>query len=737
MSKCRPHTDALSESVRASGTIMRSKQGLEHIVRRWFDLDTVLGRYKGKLEPVAGLAPGGAPTRRKPKFRERNAGELEPSHPVRPTRERPPPPPRQIPQTPRSGSASTLALFPTISVEQGLYVALTGVAFILRFWDIGSRAMHGDESVHAWLAWNLYNGTGYQYDPVYHGPLQFLVTSVFFFLFGVSNTTARLMAVLFGTAMIGLLYLLRPYLGRTAALIAAFFVCISPAFVYVSRLERDDIFTSLFAVLLAISIFSFVRTRRIRYVYLAAAVGSLSLSAMENTYITLFVFGTYLALVLAGEALATRSPSSLLMNFVRASGPDGVIHGRILAAGGLWLLVAFAITVATGWYLPVPLVAAIAIVLLVLRQSSIETASRGETPFLDAIRGVNRAEWINAGVIVLAILVLTFSTFGSNLRGIWDSTQPFFHSTSACPGNSFFLNPCRKDIVGGLFYWLSQHKVARGGQPWFYYGLLDGLYEQIAVFFGIAGIVASVRRPSMFTSFLVYWAVLMFGVYSWAGEKFSWLMIHPLMPLLLLGAAFVAGILRASPRVRYSALVALAVLLLIQIHNTFEVNFVNAADPVEMMVYVQSSPDTPHVASNIAALSNKVTNGPDLHVTIDADDTWPFAWYLRDMSNVAYPSPQQLTQKPYISNPVQIIDETHRDQVAPYLARSYTSHLYTLRWWFPENYKTWTWSAFARRVIDPASWADVSRWEATRKAFGPKGMVRFYYYVKRGLASPY
>src|SRR5205823_6170444 len=129
---------------------------------------------------------------------------------------------------------------------------------------------------------------------VYHGPLQFIVTALFFFLFGVSDITARLMAVLFGTAMIGLPYFLRQWMGRPAALLASGYIAISPAFVYVSRLERDDIFTAFFAFVLAIAIFRFIDTRRERYLYIAAAAAALSLSAMENTYITLFVFGTFL-----------------------------------------------------------------------------------------------------------------------------------------------------------------------------------------------------------------------------------------------------------------------------------------------------------------------------------------------------------------------------------------------------------------------------------------------------------
>ncbi|GAC1463973.1 MAG: hypothetical protein PVSMB7_06370 [Chloroflexota bacterium] len=672
--------------------------------------------------------------RRKPRFRERKVGERVET--VVPRVDRPTPPQAS---RPAQSPARVLAepRLAALTVEHALYIGIAMLAFALRFWDIGSRAMHGDEAVHAWFAWNLYNGTGYHYDPVYHGPLQFLVTAAFFFLFGVSNASARLMAVLFGTGLIGLVYLLRPYLGRTAALLGAFFISVSPAFVYVSRLERDDIFTSFFALLLAISVFSFVRTRRVRWVYTGAAAAALSLSAMENTYITLFVFGSFVFIVMATELLMRGRHAGTLVAFWSRTDDGGRVAWPVIAGAGLVLFLALALTTVTGLYLPVPLVLGVLIVLMVHRHTVLETAQTHATPFLDALRNISREQWLNALAIVIAILVVTFSTFGTNLTGIWDATQSFWNTGRACPQNPFPLNPCRKDIIGGLFYWLSQHQVHRGGQPWFYYTLLFGLYEQIAVIFGLGGAFVYARKPTMFTAFLLYWGILMFGIYSWAGEKFSWLMIHPLLPFILLAALAFTELLRVRSRISYLALGVGGVLLLLQVHSMYEVNFVNGADPVEMMVYVQSSPDTPRVAADILNISNKVTNGLDLHISIDSDDTWPFAWYLRDLHNVAYPSPAQLSQKPFVDNPVLIVDEAHVASIPATMNQTYSVHRYHLRWWFPEDYKTWSWSSFGSRALQPSSWLSVGAWLVQRRQFGPKQSVNFYYYVKRGLVSPY
>jgi uncharacterized protein (TIGR03663 family) len=623
-------------------------------------------------------------------------------------------------------------------VEFALYAAIFILAFTLRFWDDGSRAMHGDESVHAWIAWNLFRGVGYQYDPVYHGPFQFPLTALFYFLFGVSNLSGRLLSILFGAALVTMPYFLRDYMGRAAALVASLLIAVSPAFVYVSRLERDDSFTVFFAMTMVIAILGYIRTRRVRYVYIGLASAALSLTAMENTYITVFILGSFLLIAWFSEWLAGTRTGEGLARLWSRTGSLELVSWPVVSGVVLLFLVLLALTMQTGLYPPIPVFAALAIILLAHRTTFL--AARDDRvqgrPFLDGVRSVSRQQWLNGFTLVIVILFLLFSTFGTNLRGVWDASQPFFNHNGQCAYNSFPLNPCRRDIIGGLFYWLSQHNAHRGGQPWYYYTLLFSLYEQLVLVFAIGGIIWAVRRPTIFTTLLVYWAILSFGIYSWAGEKFSWLMVHPLLPMTLLAAMFIVNVLRSGAVARTAALAALTLLGLLELHSMYEVNFVNGADPVEMMVYVQSSPDTPKVAANILAISNKLTNGPDMQLTIDTQETWPFAWYLRDMPNVAYPSASQLTTGTYLSNPVVLVDEGDNAAVASKLSQSYTGRLYKLRWWFPEDYKTWTWKEFGRRLASPNYWNTYWQWLIDRRPFGPKASVNFYYYVKKGLVSP-
>jgi len=91
-------------------------------------------------------------------------------------------------------------------------------------------------------------------------------------------------------------------------------------------------------------------------------------------------------------------------------------------------------------------------------------------------------------------------------------------------------------IWQGLFYWITQQAVARGGQPWYYYFMLIPLYEQIGLIFGLVGIINCLLHPTRFRLFMIYWFIGNFFIYSWAGEKMPWLVIHLTMPLMILAA---------------------------------------------------------------------------------------------------------------------------------------------------------------------------------------------------------
>ncbi len=120
-------------------------------------------------------------------------------------------------------------------------------------------------------------------------------------------------------------------------------------------------------------------------------------------------------------------------------------------------------------------------------------------------------------------------------------------------------------LVGSLGYWLEQQPVQRGGQPWFYYALVQiPVYEYLPAIGVLAAIVVGLvtwirgarrghrkgaggvgvgeeRRAVGFPVpfFLGYWVFSALLAYSYAGEKMPWLTVHIALPMILLaGWAF-------------------------------------------------------------------------------------------------------------------------------------------------------------------------------------------------------
>ena len=208
-----------------------------------------------------------------------------------------------------------------ISWEIVAYVALTCLALTMRFWDVGARAMHHDESLHAMYAWYLFKGRGYSYDPLMHGPLQFYVMAFFYMLFGDGETTARLFAVLCGTGLVAMPYFLRHELGRLGALIAATMLAISPTFLYFSRFARDDIYLAFFTLLLVTCVFSYLRTRHTRYIVVGSVAAALAMSSMEAAYISFFIVGSFIGLMVLEGAPDGTSPGQRYLTSALRSVP--------------------------------------------------------------------------------------------------------------------------------------------------------------------------------------------------------------------------------------------------------------------------------------------------------------------------------------------------------------------------------------------------------------------------------
>ena len=73
---------------------------------------------------------------------------------------------------------------------------------------------------------------------------------------------------------------------------------------------------------------------------------------------------------------------------------------------------------------------------------------------------------------------------------------------------------------------------------------------------GAVGSLVALRHPTLLRVFLVWAFALSLAVYSWAGERFAWLVLHPLLPLLLLAGLGVQAVWDRPRAVRRSGCAA-------------------------------------------------------------------------------------------------------------------------------------------------------------------------------------
>ena len=221
---------------------------------------------------------------------------------------------------------------PGITNETVLFAFIILAAVVTRFFDLEARVMSHDESLHTYFSWLLYRGQGYEHTPMMHGPLQFHLLALTYFLFGVSDFTARIPAVLFSIASVWMVWYWRRYLGRTGALVAGLLMVVSPYMLYYGRYVRNEAFAGFAGLLMLFAILRYLETGGQRYLYLVTTALIIHFTAKETSFIYAAQALLFLAIYLV--ARVTRKPwagkESLYRSFIIA-----LIAGVLLVGAAL------------------------------------------------------------------------------------------------------------------------------------------------------------------------------------------------------------------------------------------------------------------------------------------------------------------------------------------------------------------------------------------------------------------
>jgi uncharacterized protein (TIGR03663 family) len=239
------------------------------------------------------------------------------------------------------------ATVPQPSVRSQQWLATAAIFVLLglatRFYQLGDRPLHHDESIHAHQSYTLMKDGNWRYDPAYHGPFLYYANALVYRLLGVTNTTARLLPAIFGLLLIGAAIPLSRWIGQRAAIGYALLVLISPHFTYFSRFIREDLYSLVFTLGTVLAFQMFLETDRAKWLTLAAVSFALAGITKENAYMTGVLFLAYGAWALAERVARAKGRKRALAEAIFST--VGWIRKRILPLAtaalvflGIWAL---------------------------------------------------------------------------------------------------------------------------------------------------------------------------------------------------------------------------------------------------------------------------------------------------------------------------------------------------------------------------------------------------------------
>ncbi len=425
-------------------------------------------------------------------------------------------------------------VWPNLPVTWGHVAFGLILAFVVltRLANLGQRVQSHDESLHTYFSWQLYKGRGFQHTPLMHGPLQFHLMALSYFLFGDNDFTARLPHALAGILAVFFLWKWRRYLGDFGTLAGAFLMLISPYILYYSRYARNEALVMLFAVTSWWAILRYLETRETRYLYWLTVSLVLHYTAKETAFIYTAQALIFLALltldivtrtpwarpglrnlflILLALALLSASAAVFVMAVERRTpapppqpttpilpeapppltppppSPFAPLRTLFLGLSGVSLLLAVVVLFLGYDWKRLRHIPAVELIYL---QFSLTLPMLAPFPlfFLNIRVGEYRPELLRMPTVAyIAAAVIATIVFALLLGWLWDfrrwwkqalvfwSIFLVFYTTMFTNGLGVFTG-----LLGSLGYWLEQQGVRRGNQPWYYYIVVQiPIYEYL------------------------------------------------------------------------------------------------------------------------------------------------------------------------------------------------------------------------------------------------------------------
>jgi uncharacterized protein (TIGR03663 family) len=449
-----------------------------------------------------------------------------------------------------------------------IFILILILAFFLRFSLLDLKLLHHDEALHAKFCYDLLTKGTWQYDPSYHGPFLYYVTTGLFALIGPSDFAARVLPSLFGLCIIPLVWCIHRigYISKIQALVVALFIAISPDMVYFSRFLRHDIFMLFFTMLLLVAILYYFERGQTRFALLAAVAAACALCCKEEMPVIIILFSLIVVFFIRNEQfilpkhwktdllLATLLVITIMSIFYSAffNHPETLVgqHFNIAPQGFQFDMKT------TGWYQAIE------------HWTNMHNLQRLGGPF-----------YFYVPLFLLYELPIFLLAIIGTVRFMTEGLHPalFFEKVKTWIRERRFSLPTDEPPAASL-------QQVQGGEQ-------------------------GNRKSMEFFRFCILWMLGTMAFYAYIGEKVPWLILPQLLPM-----CFVATYQLNWQKIAFA--LAGCIFLVIM---TWHVAFV-PADISEPIVQVQNSEDMREVMG--------LMDNANLTV-IASTSYWPLPWYYR------------------------------------------------------------------------------------------------------------
>jgi uncharacterized protein (TIGR03663 family) len=448
---------------------------------------------------------------------------------------------QEQPSTPSWLERPLLGSHSRLTLETLLVIVILILTVASRFAMLGARVMSHDEVNHVVPSYDLYSGRGYAHSPVTHGPFQFHIVALSYFLLGDSDFSSRVPAALFSIAAVAfVLFAFRRYLGRSGALLAGLFFSISPYMLFYGRYTRNEGFIELLGALMLYAVLRHIEKGDKASLFLLTGALVMHFIVKETSFIysaqLLLFLGIYfimdlarapfkrkdnyrfflilviVAILLVGVAIGVVSLQKMLAPEAAAAATTPGPEAPAAAGWDIWKILEVLCVFGAFILLVVSVIPVVrdlgweqlrkmrTVTLLIVAGTLVLPQL---TAFPIAVLGWDPLDYTSsAGLLRTGITLFLMLAISAAIGVLWNwrlwlsqaalfyAVFVFFYTTMFTNANGFFSG-----IIGSLGYWISQQSVNRGSQPWYFYAFLQlPIYEFLAVLGTLLAIYFAIRH---------------------------------------------------------------------------------------------------------------------------------------------------------------------------------------------------------------------------------------------------